>query len=357
MKSGVDMGMEIQIGGRELGPGHPSFIVAEISGNHGGSLDRALEIVRAAKRAGADAVKLQTYTADTITLNSCREDFLIPKSSPWNDESSLYQLYDKAHTPWDWHGQLFQEAKKQDIIIFSSPFDESAVDLLERLGAPAYKIASPEITHIPLIRRVARTGKPVVLSTGVSKLADIELAIETLRAEGAQQIMVLKCTTAYPAPPEESNLRTIPDIVQRFGVLSGLSDHSLGAANAIAAVVLGGALIEKHFTLDGECETVDSFFSSSESEFRSMIADIRQIEAALGKASYEIVPSAQGSLRGRRSLYVAAPIKAGEPFTTENIKCVRPSFGLHPKHYFEILGRMANCDLQYGDRLTWEVIA
>lgn len=351
------MTLEFQIGTKKLGPGNPAFVVAEISGNHGGRLERALEIVRAAKRAGADAVKLQTYTADTITLRSSRDDFLLPDSSPWVVESSLHQLYAKAHTPWEWHALLFEEAKRQDIIIFSSPFDESAVDLLEQLQVPAYKIASPEITHIPLIRRVARTGKPVILSTGISELADVELAVETLRNEGARQILLLKCTTAYPAPPTESNLRTITDIIKRFGVLSGLSDHSIGSVNAITAVVLGGSLIEKHFMLDDDVETVDSFFSSSESEFRKMVLDIRQAESSLGKVSYDIVPSAQSSLRGRRSLYVAASIKASETFTADNIKCVRPSFGLHPKHYHEILGRTAVCDLEYGDRLTWDVIA
>lgn len=351
------MGLELQIGNRLLGLGHPAFVVAEMSGNHGGDLNRAIEIVRAAKRAGADAIKLQTYTADTITLNSHHDDFLLPEGSSWSKEGSLHELYTKAHTPWAWHSLLFEEAKRQDIIMFSSPFDESAVDLLESLNAPAYKIASPEITHIPLIKRVAQTGKPVILSTGISELADVELAIEILRKEGVKEIIVLKCTTAYPSPPEESNLRTIPDIVTRFRVLSGLSDHSLGSANAIAAVVLGGSLIEKHFTLDDQNETVDSFFSSPEGEFRRMVSDIRQAEASLGNISYDIVPSALSSLGGRRSLYVAASIKAGESFTTDNIKCVRPSFGLHPKYYFEILGRTALCDLQYGDRLTWDVIA
>lgn len=351
------MVIEFQIGNKVLGPGHPAFVVAEISGNHGGDLERALDIVRAAKRAGADAVKLQTYTADTITLNSDHEDFRLPSDSPWSAEATLHQLYAKAHTPWEWHPQLFDEARRQDIIIFSSPFDESAVDLLEQLGAPAYKIASPEITHIPLIRRVARTGKPVILSTGISELADVELAIKTLRSEGATQIMVLKCTTAYPAPPEESNLRTIPDIIQRFAVLSGLSDHTLGSADAIAAVVLGGSLIEKHFTLDDQYETVDSFFSSGEKEFQRMVQDIRLVEASLGRVSYDIAPSAQSSLRGRRSLYISAPIKAGESFTTDNVKCVRPSFGLHPKHFSEILGRTATRDLRHGDRLTWDVVS
>lgn len=351
------MDLEFQIGNKVLGPGFPSFVVAEISGNHGGDIERALEIVRAAKRAGADAVKLQTYTADTITLNSDRQDFLLPYDSPWSSEATLHQLYAKAHTPWNWHQQLFDEARRQEITIFSSPFDESAVDLLEKLGAPAYKIASPEITHIPLIRRVAKTGKPIILSTGISNLVDIELAIETLRSEGARQIMVLKCTSAYPAPPHESNLRTIPDIVKRFGVLSGLSDHTLGSAGAIAAVALGASLIEKHFTLNGQHETVDSFFSSNESDFRKMIEDIRMVEASLGQISYDIAQSARSSLNGRRSLYVSASIKAGEVFTPENIKCVRPSHGLHPKYFFEIIGRTAICDLSLGDRLTWDMIS
>lgn len=333
------------------------FIVAEVSGNHDGDLGRAIEIIRAAKRAGADAVKLQTYRAETITLNSEREDFRLPSDSPWGAEATMYRLYDKAHTPWEWHMQLFSEARRQNIIIFSSPFDETAVDFLEKLNAPAYKIASPEINHIPLLRRVAKTGKPVILSTGISELTDIELAVKTLRAEGSNQIMILKCTSAYPAPTEESNLRTIPDIMNRFNVLSGLSDHTLGSVSAIATVVLGGSLIEKHFTLNDQHETVDSFFSSNEKQFERMVQDIRLVEASLGSVSYDIAPSARNSLAGRRSIYISASIKAGEVFTASNVKCVRPSFGLHPKYLPEILGRTARCDLNYGDRLTWDVIS
>lgn len=347
---------EIRIGKHVIGIGHPTFIVAEMSGNHGGSLERALQIVRAAKRAGADAIKLQTYTADTITLKCEREDFCIPSGTPWADHSTLWELYDKAHTPWDWHAAIFREARELEMEVFSSPFDESAVDLLEHLEAPAYKIASPEITHIPLLERVARTGKPVIISTGIADLADIELALATLRGAGAAEIILLKCTTAYPAPPEESNLRTIPDMMARFGVLSGLSDHTMGSASVVGAVALGASLIEKHFTLDDESETVDSFFSSGEEEFARMVRDIRVVERALGRASYEIAPSALPNLLGRRSLYVAAVIKAGEPFTKSNIKSVRPSFGMHPKHYQEILGRRAKQDLQPGDRLSWEVV-
>ena len=346
----------MRIGNHTLGPGHPTFIVAEMSGNHGGSLERALEIVRAAKRSGADAIKLQTYTADTITLKCDREDFLIPAGTPWENHSTLWDLYDKAHTPWDWHETIFREARVLGLEVFSSPFDESAVDLLEQLGVPAYKIASPEITDVPLLERVARTGKPVIISTGISELADIELALSTLRGAGASDIIVLKCTTAYPAPIEESNLRTISDMISRFGVLSGLSDHSIGTAAPVAAVALGASFIEKHFTLDDSKETVDSFFSSGEEEFTRMVQDIRLVEKALGCASYEITPSALSSLRGRRSLYVSAEIKAGEKITKHNIKSVRPSFGLHPKYYKKLLGRSAKCDLQLGGRLSWDVI-
>lgn len=348
--------MQIRIGKHTLGSGFPTFIVAEMSANHGGTLERALEIVRSAKRAGADAIKLQTYTADTITLKCDREDFRIPGTSPWGNYSTLWDLYDEAYTPWEWHAEIFREARRLDLEVFSSPFDESSVDLLEELKASAYKIASPEITHIPLLEKVARTGKPVIISTGISEIADIELALATLRGAGAKEIIVLKCTTAYPAPPEEANLRTISDMVTRFGVLSGLSDHTMGAVTAIASVALGASLIEKHFTLDDGKETVDSFFSLGEKEFTSLVQDVRWTEKVLGQVNYEITPSAKSSLRGRRSLYVAAPIKTGEAISEANIKSVRPSFGLHPKYYKAVLGRRASCDLHVGDRLSWEVI-
>jgi pseudaminic acid synthase len=348
--------MQVKIGNKILGPGNPTFIVAEMSGNHGGSLDRALEIVNAAKRTGADAIKLQTYTADTITLKSDKEDFKLLSDSPWASHSTLWDLYNKAHTPWEWHEAIFMEARKIGIEIFSSPFDASAVDLLESLKVSVYKIASPEITNIPLLEKVAQTGKPVIISTGIGDLTDIELALTTLKNAGATEILVLKCTTAYPAPAEESNLLTISDMVTRFNVLSGLSDHSIGTAAAIAAVALGGSLIEKHFTLDGEQETVDSFFSSAELEFTQMVKDIRFLDKALGKISYDITNSSVPSLRGRSSLYIADSIKSGEKFTHQNVKVVRPSFGLHPKYFKEILGRRANKDLELGDRLSWEVI-
>lgn len=348
--------MELRIGKHLIGDSHPTFIVAEMSGNHGGNLETALDIVRAAKRAGADAIKLQTYTADTITINSEKADFRILNGNPWSDYSTLWELYNKAYTPWEWHEMIFTEARRLEIEIFSSPFDSTAVDLLESLGVPAYKIASPEITNIPLLERVAKTGKPVIISTGISYLSDIELALATLRNSGQKDIIILKCTTSYPAPPSESNLLTIPDIISRFGVISGLSDHSMGTASAIATVALGGRLIEKHFTLDDSEETVDSFFSSGEAEFKRMVDDIRFIDQALGKVTYDITPSALPSLRGRSSLYITKAIKTGEKFDTTNVKSVRPSFGLHPKHYNEILGKTSKMDLEIGDRLTWEVI-
>ncbi|MFC1747404.1 pseudaminic acid synthase [Pseudomonadota bacterium] len=350
------MSMQIRIGKHILGPGHPSFVVAEMSGNHGGSLEQALEIVRAAKRCGADAVKLQTYTADTITLKCTMPDFKLPEDSPWADHASFWDLYNEAYTPWEWHAEIFAEARRVGLEIFSSPFDETAVDFLEELDAPAYKIASPEITHIPLMERVARTGKPVIVSTGVASLEDIELALSTLRNAGANDIILLKCNTSYPAPPEESNLRTIPDMVERFGVLSGLSDHTIGGASAIASVALGASFVEKHFTLSNSDETVDSFFSSGEEEFLAMVKDIRLVEKAAGNIDYEITASAKTNLSGRRSLYVSADMKAGDLFSEINVQCVRPSHGLHPKYFKEILGRRAKQDLRLGDRLSWDLI-
>ncbi len=348
--------MEITIGRHKLGMNHPVFIVAEMSGNHGGNLEKALEIVHAAKRAGAGAIKLQTYTADTITIKSDKEDFLIPSTSAWASHTTLWDLYNKAYTPWEWHEQIFTEARKLQLEVFSSPFDSSAVSLLEKLGAPAYKIASPEITNIPLIEAVGKTGKPVILSTGVATFEDIELAVQTLRNTGCNQIIVLKCTTAYPAPVEECNLKTIPDIMEQFQVLSGLSDHSIGNAAAIATVALGGSLIEKHFISDDADETVDSFFSSDETQFAKMVKDIRFVEKALGVVSYDIAQSAKPNIRARSSIYIAQNIKSGEAFNTFNIKAVRPGLGLHPKHYKEILGKISRKDLEPGDRLEWSAV-
>jgi pseudaminic acid synthase len=350
------MATTVKIGNSILGDGYPSYIVAEMSGNHGGKFERAIEIIRAAKRAGADAIKLQTYTADTITLNCDREDFRLPQDSPWKQYATLHDLYKEAYTPWEWHKDLFAEARKIGIEIFSSPFDESAVDLLESLGANAYKIASPEITHVPLMKRVAQTRKPVVVSTGVCSQEDLDLAIETLRSNGCKELIILKCTTSYPAPLEDSNLRTIEDIKKRYECLSGLSDHTLGSTCPVVAVALGANFIEKHFGAESSEETVDSFFSLGEKHFTEMVKEIRNAEKAIGRASYEIPASAKSSLRGRRSLYVSSSVKKGEAFTEKNVQCVRPSFGLHPKFYSEILGKKAKRDLVKGDRLEWDVI-
>lgn len=348
--------MEINIGKHILGPGHPTFIIAEMSGNHGGNLDQALQIVHAAKKAGADAIKLQTYTADTITLKSEKKDFCIESGNPWEKHQTLWELYDAAYTPWEWHEPLFAEAKKLGIEIFSSPFDEKAVDFLEQFNPPAYKIASPEITHIPLLKKVAQTGKPVIISTGIAELSDIELAISVLRAENVKDIVILQCSTAYPAPPEETNLAVIEDIKTKFNVLSGLSDHSVGISIPIASVALGANVIEKHITLDVSDATVDSFFSTGEVEFEQMVLGIRKVEKAIGKVNYDITPSSMKSVNGRRSLYVSDQIKKGAVFSPENVKCVRPAYGLHPRYYDEIMGKKAAIDLECGDRLSWEVI-
>lgn len=345
----------MKIGNFTLGGEAKVFIVAEMSGNHGGKIERAFEIVRAAKRAGADAIKLQTFKADTITLNSAKDDFKISLNSPWVNHGTLWNLYNNASTPWEWHKQIFELARSLGLEVFSSPFDESAVDFLLDLGVSAFKIASAEIVHIPLLEKVARTGKPIILSAGLSNLEDIELAINTIRENQANNIILLKCTSSYPAPLEEANLLTIPDIISRFNVLSGLSDHTTSSIASVVSVALGASVIEKHLTLDDET-TVDSFFSLNEEKFLNFVKDIRSAEKVLGQIDYKISPSAQSSIHGRRSIYVAEPIKAGELISPNNIKCIRPSFGMHPKYYKQILGRSVNQDLNPGDRLSWDLI-
>ena len=324
-----------------------------MSGNHGGNLDRAIEIVRAAAASGANALKLQTYTADTITLNCDLPDFQI-SSGPWASHQRMWDLYKVAHTPWEWHEPIFTEARRLGLEVFSSPFDESAVDFLESLGATAFKIASPEINHIPLLKKVASTGKPIILSTGLAQLSDIELALSALRSNGAKDIALLKCTTAYPAPFNEMDLLTIADFGERFEVVPGLSDHSMGTAVAVAATALGAKIIEKHFTLDGKENTVDSFFSSDKQEFVRLVTDIRTVEQSLGCINYGISPSARENLHGMRSLYISSPVLAGEKLSSSNVRCVRPSWGLHPRHYDEVLGRVVKRNLFPGERLQLE---
>jgi len=344
------------VGDRKIGTNCPAFIVAEMSGNHNQSIDKAIELIHAAKNAGADAIKLQTYTPDTMTLNSNKPDFLIKSDSPWHEHKNLYDLFAKAFLPWEWHTALFDEAKKINIQIFSSPFDKSAVTFLDKLGAEIFKIASPEITDIGLLEACAKTGKPVILSTGVAELYDIELACETLRNNGCQKIVLLKCTASYPAPPHLMNLKTIPDMALRFNCISGLSDHTLGTAIPIASIALGASVIEKHLVLDKNEYSVDSFFSLNPNEFKYMVSEIREVEKALGTINYELDETVKSDLRGRRSLYVCKDIKKGELFSELNIRSIRPAFGLHPKHLKNIINKKSTKNLFFGDRLTNEDI-
>lgn len=331
------------------------FVVAEMSANHGGSLERALETVHAIKETGADAIKIQTYTADTLTLDCDKPDFMVGASSLWAGQK-LYSLYCQAYTPWEWQDAIFKEARKLGLTCFSSPFDETAVDFLESIGNPIYKIASPEITHIPLIEYAASKGKPMVISTGIAMPEDIELAIETCRKVGNNDITLLKCTTAYPAPIEDANLLTMVDMKERFGVKIGLSDHTKGMDVAVAATALGATMIEKHFIVDRDWGGPDSSFSMDKKEFTEMVRSIRNVEKALGVVNYSDDPEKIKGRRYARSLYVSKNIRAGELITEANIKCVRPCFGLHPMYYSEVLGRRALKDLSEGDPLSFEFI-
>lgn len=332
-----------------------TFIVAELSANHGHKLEVALESVRAAKEAGADAVKIQTYTADTITLNCDADDFKV-KGTLW-DGRTLYDLYQEAYTPWEWHQAIFDEAKKCGLICFSTPFDKTAVDFLENLGNPIMKIASFEITDIPLIEYAAKKGKPMVISTGIAMPEDIELAVKTCKEAGNDDITLLKCTSSYPAPIEDANLMTMVDMKQRYGVKVGLSDHTMGYDVAVAAVALGATLVEKHFILDRSIGGPDAAFSMEIGEFAAMVKAIRNAEKALGNVVYPTDPS---KIKGRefsRSLYVAEDIKAGEIFTEENVRSVRPGFGLHPKYLLEILGKSSARDIKMGERLSIDMVS
>ena len=331
-----------------------TFIVAELSANHGHKLEVALESVRAAKEAGADAVKIQTYTADTITLNCDADDFKV-KGTLW-DGRTLYDLYQEAYTPWEWHQAIFDEAKKCGLVCFSTPFDKTAVDFLEDLGNPIMKIASFEITDIPLIEYAAKKGKPMVLSTGIAMPEDIELAVQTCRKVGNFDITLLKCTSSYPAPIEEANLMTMADMKQRYGVKVGLSDHTMGYDVAVAAVALGATLVEKHFILDRSIGGPDAAFSMEIKDFAEMVNSIRNVEKAIGQVVYPTDPS---KIKGRefsRSLYVADDVKAGDVITEKNVKSVRPGYGLHPKYLPELLGKETTRDLNKGDRFCLDMI-
>lgn len=331
-----------------------TFIIAEMSANHNQHKDVAIETIKAAKKAGADAIKIQTYTADTITLNCNKPDFVVGPGL-WEGEL-YYNLYKKAYTPWEWHAEIFHVAKEEGLVCFSTPFDKTAVDFLEDLNNPIYKIASFEITDIPLIKYIASKHKPIILSTGIATEEDINLALDTIRGEGCNDITLLKCTSAYPAPIEDANLLTMPDMKQRFGCKVGLSDHTEGAIVATAAVAMGAEVIEKHFIIDRSIGGPDAAFSMEEPDFKAMVDSIRLVEKAKGGVFYPTDPSKIKGRESSRSLYVAKDIKAGERFTEENVRSVRPGFGLHPKYLSEVLGKTAACDLEKGERFSLKMI-
>ena len=346
----------MKIAHHTISSGASPFIIAEMSGNHNQSLDKALEIVEAAARAGANALKLQTYTADTMTLDISEGVFFIKdERSPWKGKS-LYDLYNLAHTPWEWHEPIMERARELGMICFSTPFDKSAVDFLESLDVPAYKIASFEIVDLPLIRYIAEQGKPIILSTGMATLAEIDEAVRTIREAGNNQIALLKCTSAYPAPPEEMNLRTLPHLAGAFGVPVGLSDHTLGIATSVAAVALGACIIEKHFTLSRADPGPDSAFSLEPHEFKAMVDAVRETEKALGSVCYEVSEREMASRVFRRSLFAVKDIEAGEEFTEENVRSIRPGYGLPPKYLSTVLGRKAAGKITRGTPLSWGLI-
>ena len=332
-----------------------TFIIAELSANHNGNLQVALETIRAAKRTGADAVKIQTYTADTLTINCKNDYFKINHGTAWDGEF-LYDLYNRAYTPWEWHAEIFRVAKEEGIICFSSPFDNTAVDLLEELKSPIYKIASFEIQDIPLIEYAASKQKPIIISTGIAEVSDIELAIETCKKVGNNDITILKCTSAYPADPNDANLLTIPDIKTRFGVKVGLSDHTMGIEGPVVATCLGASVIEKHFILDKEIGGADAHFSLDEKEFTQMVKAVRIAESMLGEVDYKMTEKKKNSRQFSRSLFIVKEVKAGEKITRENVRSIRPGFGMHPKYLFEILGKEFNQDFKKGTPMTKEMI-
>ncbi|MFW2501331.1 MULTISPECIES: pseudaminic acid synthase [Clostridium] len=334
---------------------NPTFIVAELSANHNGSFENAVELIKEAAEAGVDAIKLQTYTADTITIDCDKDYFRIKQDTLW-DGRTLYNLYKEAYMPWEWQPKLKKIAEEEGLICFSSPFDKAAVDFLEDIKVPAYKVASFEITDIPLIEYMASKGKPMILATGIATLADIEEAVNACRRVGNNQIAILKCTSAYPAPFEEMNLRTIPNLAETFGVISGLSDHTLGINVPIAAVSLGAKIIEKHFTLCRADGGPDAAFSLEPDELKTMVKAIRETEKALGEVSYNLTDKMQKSREFSRSLFIVKDIKKGEILTEENIRSIRPGFGLHTKYYRDIIGKKAKNDIKKGTPMEWNFI-
>lgn len=345
----------VTVGPRRIGPGEPVYVVAEMSANHNGDFDQAVRIIHAAKEAGADAIKLQTYTPDTMTVRSDQPWFHIEGGTPW-DGKTLYELYGLASTPWEWHPKLQRLATELGLDFFSTPFDRTAVDFLDGLGVPVFKVASFELVDLPLIEYLASKGKPIILSTGMATIGEIQEAIQAARRAGATQLALLKCTSAYPAPPEEMNLRAIPALAETFGVPIGLSDHTLGTAIPVAAVALGACVVEKHLTLSRETPSPDAAFSLEPQEFTEMVQAIRQVERALGQGSYQLGVQETKSRVFRRSLFAVAEIKAGEVLTAENVRSIRPGYGLPPKCLRDVLGKRATADIQRGTPLMWELV-
>ncbi len=345
----------MQIANRKIGKEQPCFIIAELSANHNGDLDIAIETIRAAKRTGADAIKLQTYTADTLTLDCDKDYFKIDGGTLW-DGKTLHELYKEAYTPWEWHQKLFDVAKEEGLICFSSPFDRTAVDFLEKLNVPAYKIASFEIQDIPLIAYAASKGKPIIMSTGIAEEQDVVLAVETCRKAGNDDIILLKCTSSYPAPLALANLNTIPDLKDRFGVEVGFSDHTYGYIAPVVATTLGAKVIEKHFILNKEIGGPDADFSLDEQEFKEMVKAVRDAEKLLGKVSYKISEKVKKNRKFARSLFVTEDVKEGDVLTEENIRSIRPGYGLHPKYYVDILGKKFTKNITKGEPLNKNMI-
>jgi len=347
--------MHLKIAERKIGKNYPVFIVAELSANHLHKFDNAVKLIKAAKDAGADAVKLQTYTPDTITIDCDNEYFQIKQGTIW-DGKTLYELYKEAYTPWEWQPELKEIAEELGLIFFSTPFDKTAVDFLEEINIPCYKIASFEITDIPLIEYVASKGKPVIISTGIATLTDIQEAVNACKRMGNSQIALLKCTSAYPAPLEEVNLKTIPDMAEKFKIVIGLSDHTLGISVPVASVALGAKIIEKHFTLSRSLGGPDAAFSLEPEEFKAMVKAVREVEKALGDVCYELTEKMRKNRQFSRSLFIINNIKAGEVFTEKNVRSIRPGYGLHPRYLKKILGRRATQDIERGTPLEWSLM-
>ncbi len=346
----------IKISNRMLGEGHPPLVVAELSGNHNQSLENAFKLLDAAAKAGVEAVKIQTYTADTLTIDADTEDFMIKGEGSIFNGYRLYDLYEKAHTPWEWHQPLFERSRELGLICFSTPFDDTAVDYLENLGAPCYKIASFENNYLPLLRKVAQTGKPIIMSTGMATLETLEIAVKTLRENGCKDLILLKCASAYPAEPTDSNLTTLPHMRDLFQCQVGLSDHTMGLGVALAAVPLGAVLIEKHFTLSRSDGGVDAAFSMEPEEIADLVKESKRAWQALGKVSYGPTDNEKPSLVGRRSIYIARDVEAGEVLTPDNLKIIRPGYGLDPKYYDLLLGKKMQVAAKKGTAMQWNLV-